>query len=102
MTNAQNIEAIVATLEEEKRKLTTVYKEAERQNHEAYERVLVWEEAYTASGEDEAVGNTLDEVYEEYEEANSAMWKADERLEAVEEALEGLCRAIKLAKRLGL
>lgn len=102
MTNIQNIEATIAKLKEEELKLKAAYEEEEEQNHRAYERVLVWEEAYAESGEDEKVGKTLDEVYEEYEKANSIMWKAMERLEAMEEALEKLCGAKELVERLGL
>ena len=102
MTNAQNIRAIIVKLMEEEQKLKTAYEEAEEQNNRAYDRVLVWEEAYTASGEDEKVGQTLDEVYDEYSEANEAMHKAEVQVEAIDEALEALHKATKAITWLGL
>ena len=102
MTNAQNIEATIEKLLEEEQKLREAYKEAEDWNTESYNRVLVWEEAYAASGEDEKTGQVLDEVYEEYEKANSNMREAEEGLEAMEEALQGLRKAMKIVELLGL
>lgn len=102
MTNAQNIEATIEKLMEEERKLKEAYKEAEDWNTESYNRVLVWEEAYAVSGENEKVGQILDEVYEEYEKANSNMREAEEGLEAMEEALQGLRKAMKIVELLGL
>lgn len=102
MTNTQNLGAIIVKLMEEEQKLKTAYEEAEEQNSRAYERVLVWEEAYTTSGEDEEVGQKLDEVYDEYSEANDAMHEAEERVEAIKEALEALRKAAEDIEWLGL
>ena len=102
MTNAQNVEAIIAQLMEEEQKLSSAYEEAEEQNNRAYDRVLVWEEAYTASGNNEAVGQKLDEVYDEYSEANDAMLEAEERVEAIKEAIEALRKAVEAIRWLGL
>lgn len=102
MTNTQNLGAIIVKLMEEEQKLKTAYEEAEEQNSRAYDRVLVWEEAYTTSGEDEEVGRKLDEVYDEYSEANDAMHEAEERVEAIKEALEALRNAAEVIEWLGL
>lgn len=102
MTNTQNLGAIIVKLMEEEQKLKAAYEEAEEQNSRAYERVLVWEEAYTASGEDERVGETLDEVYDEYSEVNEAMHEAEERVEAIDEALQALRKAAEAIEWLGL
>lgn len=102
MTNTQNLGAIIIKLMEEEQKLKTAYEEAEEQNSRAYERVLVWEEAYTTSGEDKKVGQKLDEVYDEYSEANDAMHEAEERVEAIDEALEALRNAAEAIEWLGL
>ena len=102
MTNTQNVEAIIAQLTEEEQKLSSAYEEAEEQNSRAYDRVLVWEEAYTASGNNEAVGQKLDEVYDEYSEANDAMLEAEERVEAIKEAIEALRKAVEAIRWLGL
>lgn len=102
MTNTQNLGAIIVKLMEEEQKLKAAYEEAEEQNSRAYDRVLVWEEAYTTSGEDEEVGQKLDEVYDEYSEANDAMHEAEERVEAIEEALEALRKAAEAIEWLGL
>lgn len=102
MTNIQNLGAIIVKLMEEKQKLKVVYEEAEEQNSRAYDRVLVWEEAYIASGEDEGVGEMLDEVCDEHSEVNEAMHRAEERFEAVEEALEALRKAYDTIEWLGL
>lgn len=102
MTNTQNLGAIIVKLMEEEQKLKAAYEEAEEQNSRAYERVLVWEEAYTASGEDEGVGETLDKVYDEYSEANEVMHEAEEQVEAIEEALEALRKAAEAIEWLGL
>lgn len=102
MTNVQNIEAIIAQLIEEEQKLSSAYEEAEEQNSRAYERVLTWEEAYTASGEDEEVGQKLDEVYDEYNEADKTMREAEEKVEAIKEALKALRKAAEAIKWLGL
>lgn len=102
MTNMQNIGAIIVKLMEEENNLREAYNKAEDWNTECYKRVLVWEEAYAVSGEDEGTGQMLDEVYEEYEEANSIMRKAEERLEAMEEALQGLRKAMEFVEQLGL
>ena len=102
MTNTQNLGAIIIKLMEEEQKLKTAYEEAEEQNSRAYDRVLIWEKAYTISGEDKKVGQRLDEVYDEYSEANYAMHEAEERAEAIEEALEALRNAAEAIEWLGL
>ena len=102
MTNTQNLGAIIIKLMEEEQKLKTAYEEAEEQNSRAYDRVLIWEKAYTTSGEDKKVGQRLDEVYDEYSEANYAMHEAEERVEAITEALEALRNAAEAIEWLGL
>ena len=102
MTHIQNVEAIISQLMEEEKKLSSAYEEAEEQNNRAYDRVLIWEKAYTVSGEDEKIGQRLDEVYDEYSKANYAMLEAEERVEAIKEALEALRNAAEAIKWLGL
>ena len=102
MTHTQNVEAIIAQLMEEEWKLQTAYEEAEEQNNRAYDRVLVWEEAYTVSGEDEEVGQKLDEIYDEYNEADKTMHEAEEKVEAIKEAIEALRKAVEAIRWLGL
>lgn len=102
MTNTQNLGAMIVKLMEEESKLKEAYDKAYDENSRAYERVLVWEEAYTASDEDEEVGQTLDEVYDEYSEANDAMHEAEERVEAIDEALQALRKAAEAIEWLGL
>lgn len=102
MTNIQNIGAVIIKLMEEEQKLKEAYKEAEDWKTGCYNRVLVWEEAYAASGEDERVGETLDEVYDEYSKADDAMLRAEKGVEAVEEALQGLRKAVEAIEWLGL
>ena len=102
MTHTQNVEAIIAQLIREKQRLATAYEEAEEQNRHLYNRVLVWEEAYIASGKSEAVGRTLDEVYKEYSEANEAMCEAEEKLEAIKEAIEALRKGVEAIRWMGL
>lgn len=102
MTHIQNVEAIISQLMEEEKKLSSAYKEAEEQNRRAYDRVLVWEEAYTTSGEDEKVGQKLDEVYDEYSEAVKAMWETEDKLKSIKEAIEALRKAVEAIKWLGL
>lgn len=102
MTSIQNLGAIIIKLMEEEQKLQTAYEEAEGQNSRAYERVLVWEEAYTTSGEDEAIGQKLDKVYDEYSEAVKAMWKTEDKLKSIKEAIEALRKAVEAIKWLGL
>ena len=102
MTHTQNVEAIIAQLMEEEQKLSSAYEEAEEQNNRAYDRVLVWEEAYTASGEDENVGQKLDKIYDEYSEAVKTMWKTEDKLKSIKEAIEALRKAVEAIKWLGL
>ena len=102
MTNVQNIEAIIVKLMEEEQKLSSAYEEAEEQNSRAYERVLTWEEAYTASGEDEEVGQKLDEVYDEYNEADRIMWETEDKLKSIKEAIEALRKAVEAIRWMGL
>ena len=102
MTHTQNVEAIIAQLMEEERKLSSAYEEAEEQNNRAYDRVLVLEEAYTASGEDEEVGQKLDEIYDEYNEADRIMWETEDKLKSIKEAIEALRKAVEAIKWLGL
>ena len=102
MTHTQNIRTIIAQLLEEEQKLCSAYEEAEEQNSRAYERVLIWEEAYTTSGEDEEVGQKLDEVYDEYNEADKTMHEAEEKVEAITEALKALRKAVEAIEWLGL
>lgn len=102
MTNTQNLGTIIIKLMEEEQKLKTAYEEAEEQNNRAYERVLTWEEAYTASGEDEEVGQKLDEIYDEYNEADKTMREAEEKVEAIKEAIEALRKAVEAIRWLGL
>ena len=102
MTHTQNVEAIITQLMKEEQKLQTAYEEAEEQNNRAYDRVLIWEEAYTTSGNNEAIGQKLDEVYDEYNEANEAMREAEEKVEAIKEALEALRKAVEAIEWMGL
>ena len=102
MTHTQNVEAIIAQLMEEEQKLQTAYEEAEEQNSRAYDRVLVWEEAYTTSGEDEEVGQKLDEVYDEYSEANRTMLETEDKLKSIKEAIDALRKAVETIKWMGL
>ena len=102
MTNIQNLGTIIVKLMEEEQKLKTAYEEAEEQNSRAYEKVLVWEEAYTASGEDEEIGQKLDKIYDEYNEADKTMREAEEKVEAIKEALKALRKAVEAIEWLGL
>ena len=102
MTNTQKLEVIITKLMEEEQKLSSAYEEAEEQNSRAYERVLTWEKAYTASGEDEEVGQKLDDAYDEYNEADRAMWETEDKLKSVKEAIEALRKAVEAIKWLGL
>ena len=95
MTNVQNLRAIIVKLMEEEQKLKAAYEEAKEQNSRAYKRMLVWEKAYTASGDDEEVAQIFDKVYDEYSET-------EEQVEAIDEALEALHKAIKAITWLGL
>ena len=102
MTHTQNVEAIISQLMEEEKKLSSAYEEAEEQNSRLYERVLIWEKAYTASNENEEIGQRLDEIYDEYNEADKTMREAEEKVEAIKEALKALCEAAEAIKWLGL
>ena len=102
MTHTQNVEAIIAELIEEEQKLSSAYEEAEEQYSFAFKRVLAWEEAYTASNENEEVGQKLDEVYDEYNEADKTMREAEEKVEAIKEALKALRKAVEAIEWLGL
>lgn len=102
MTNTQNIGATIVDLMEKENELKEAYNKAEDWNSACYERVLVWEQAYVDSGEDERTGQTLDEVYNDYNEANDAMHEAEERVEAIAEALQGLRTAFEAIEWLGL
>lgn len=102
MTHTQNVEAIISQLMEEEKKLSSAYEEAEEQNSRLYDRVLIWEEAYTVSGNNEAVGQKLDEIYDEYNEADKTMREAEEKVEAIKEAIDALRKAVEAIKWLGL
>ena len=102
MTHTQNVEAIISQLMEEEKKLSSAYEEAEEQNNRAYDRVLVWEEAYTASGSNEAIGQKLDEAYDDYNEADRTMWETEDKLKSIKEAIEALRKAVEAIRWLGL
>ena len=102
MTSIQNLGTIIAQLMEEEQKLSSAYEEAEEQNSRAYEKVLVWEEAYTASGNNEAIGQKLDEAYDDYNEADRNMWETEDKLRSIKEAIEALRKAVEAIKWLGL
>ena len=102
MTHIQNVEAIISQLMEEEQKLSSAYEEAEEQNNRAYDKVLVWEETYTVSGNNEAVGQKLDEAYDEYNEADRAMWETEDKLKSIKEAIEALRKAVEAIRWLGL
>ena len=102
MTHTQNVEAIISQLMEEEKKLSSAYEEAEEQNNRAYDRVLTWEKAYIASGEDEEAGQKLDEAYDDYNEADRAMWETEDKLKSIKEAIEALRKAVEAIKWLGL
>ena len=102
MTNAQNIRITIAQLMREKQEFEPALKKAEEQYSLAFERVLVWEEAYTASGEDEEVGQKLDKVYDEYSKADKAMREAKVKVQSIKEALEALYKAVEAIEWLGL
>ena len=102
MTNTQNLGAIIIKLMEEEQKLKTAYEEAEEQNSRAYDRVLIWEEAYTASGNNEAIGQKLDEAYDDYNEADRTMWETEDKLKSIKEAIEALRKAVEAIKWMGL
>ena len=95
MTNSQNLRAIIVKLMEEEQKLNAGYEEAKEQSSRAYKRMLVWEKAYTASGDDEEVAQIFDEVYDKYSET-------EVQVEAIDEALEALHKAIKAITWLSL
>ena len=95
MTNSQNLRAIIVKLMEEEQKLKAVYAEAKEQSSRAYKRMLVWEKAYTASGDNEEIAQIFDEVYDEYSET-------EVQVEAIDEALEALHKAIKAITWLSL
>ena len=95
MINTQNLRAIIVNLIEQENKLKMVYEEAKEQNSRAYKRMLVWEKAYTASGDDEEVAQIFDEVYDKYSET-------EEQVEAIDAALESLHNATKAIGRLSL
>ena len=102
MTHTQNVEAIISQLMEEAKKLSSAYEEAEEQNSRAYEKVLIWEEAYTVSGNNEAIGQKLDEAYDDYNEADRAMWETEDKLKSIKEGIEALRKAVEAIKWLGL
>lgn len=95
MINTQNLRAIIVKLVEEEQKLKAAYEETKEQNNRAYKRMLVWEKAYTTSGDDEEIAQIFDEVYDEYSET-------EEQVEAIDAALEELHNAIKAIGQLGL
>ena len=95
MTNMQNLRAIIINLIEQENKLKMVYEEAKEQNSRAYKRMLVWEKAYTASGDDEEVEQIFDDVYDEYSET-------EEQVEVIDTALEEIHNATKAIERLCL
>lgn len=102
MTSIQNLRTIIVKLMEEEQKLSSAYEEAEERNNHAYEKVLIWEEAYTASGNNEAIGQKLDEAYDDYNEADRAMWETEDKLKSIKEAIEALRKAVEAIKWLGL
>ena len=102
MTNAWNVEAIITQLMEEEKKLSSAYEEAEEQNSRAYDRVLMWEEAYTVSGNNEVIGQKLDEAYDDYNEADRAMWETEDKLKSIKEAIEALRKAVEAIRWMGL
>lgn len=102
MTNTQNIGATIVALMVKENELKEAYNKAEEWNTACYNRVLIWEEAYIDSGKDERTGQTLDEVYDDYSEANDAMREAEERVEAIAEALQALRTAFDAVEWLGL
>ena len=102
MTNAQNIRTTIAQLMREKQEFEPALKEAKEQYSLTYERVLVWEEAYTTSGEDEAVGQKLDKAYDEYSEADKALCEAEGKAEAIKEAIKALHKAAEAIEWLDL
>lgn len=102
MTNTQNIRAIIAQMTRKKWELESALKEVKEQSHCTYERVLVWEESYMASGEDEEVGQKLDEVYDEYSKADKAVRETEEKVKAIKEVLKALRKAADSIEWLGL
>ena len=102
MTNTQNIRNTIAQLMREKQDFEPALKKAKEQYSLAYEKVLAWEEAYTASGEDERIGQKLDKVYDEYSEADKAMREAKVKVQSIKEALEALYKAVEAIDWLGL
>lgn len=102
MTKAQNIRNTIAQLMREKQEFEPALKKAEEQYSLAFKRVLVWEEAYTASGEDEEIGQKLDKAYDEYSEADKAMREAKVKVQSIKEALEALYKAVEAIEWLGL
>lgn len=102
MTSIQNLRTIIVKLMEEEQKLSSAYEEAEERNNHAYEKVLIWEEAYTASGNNEAIGQKLDEAYDDYNEADRTMWETEDKLKSIKEAIEALRKAVEAIKWLGL
>ena len=102
MTIAQNIRTTIAQLIRVKWELEPALKEVQEQRHRAYERVLVWEESYMASGEDEEVGQKLDEVYDEYSKADKAVRETEEKVKAIKEVLKALHKTADTIEWLGL
>lgn len=90
MTNTQNLTAIIMKLIEEEQKQKTAYEEAEAQKENLYQKVIELESLYNSNWNNNLIGVQLDEAYDRYEKAYEDTNKEEERLEAIQEAIEHL------------
>ena len=72
------------------------------QTSDLYNRVLLYEEAYTESGQAESVGKELDVAYEEYEQAYKQQKLQEEQTDKVEQALRLLFEAMECLEEAGI
>ena len=72
------------------------------QTSDLYNRVLLYEEAYTESGQAESVGKELDVAYEEYEQAYREQAYQEEQVDRVEQALRLLLEAKEVLDEAGI
>ena len=102
MTINNHLCEVIENLKHQHSVLTQSLCDITEQATDLYNRVLLYEEAYTESGQAESVGVELDVAYGDYERACEEQAYQEEQVDRVEQALHLLLEASEYLDEAGV
>lgn len=102
MTIINQLTQTIEALKQQHSVLTQSLYDITEQASDLYNRVLLYEEAYTESGQAESVGIELDVAYGDYERAYKEQAYQEEQIDRVEQALRLLLEASEYLDEAGV